>query len=49
MSAGAKRLAERQLGRKLRDDCRHCGEHITYTDDPEGVWAECGCDAGYLY
>ena len=28
--------------------CRRCGEEIEYTQDDDGLWAECGCDAGYV-
>jgi len=49
-SSKAKRRAERELGHKLPDECRRCREHVEYVDDgADGVWGECGCDAGYLY
>jgi len=34
--------------RELPEECPHCGEWITYYPDPDGVWAECDCSAGYL-
>ena len=33
---------------KRPESCPHCREAVTYYADPEGVWAECACDAGYL-
>ena len=32
----------------MRDECEHCGEWIEYVRDDGGLWAECGCDAGYV-
>lgn len=34
--------------RRLPEVCEHCGEWIEYIRDPDGVWAECACDAGYI-
>jgi hypothetical protein len=32
----------------LRENCGTCSDWMTYWLDPDGIWAECGCDAGYL-
>ena len=32
----------------LPENCDDCGDWITYWLDPEGIWSECACDAGYL-
>jgi hypothetical protein len=39
---------ERQARRQYPDECPRCGEWVEYVTDPDGIWAECGCDAGYL-
>ncbi len=30
------------------DECSHCFATVEYWDDPEGIWAECDCSAGYI-
>ena len=32
----------------LTADCSACLHPMTYWLDPEGIWAECACDGGYL-
>lgn len=32
----------------LPADCGECLHPMTYWLDPEGIWAECACDGGYL-
>jgi hypothetical protein len=30
------------------DECPNCWALVGYWDDPEGIWAECDCSAGYI-
>jgi len=32
----------------LPADCASCLHPVTYWLDPDGIWAECACDGGYL-
>ena len=32
----------------LPEDCGSCLQPVTYWHDPEGIWAECDCNGGYL-
>ena len=32
----------------LAADCSGCLHPMTYWLDPDGIWAECACDGGYL-
>ncbi len=36
------------MSRRLSEACECCGEYIEYVRDPDGIWAECACSAGYL-
>jgi len=30
------------------DTCPSCLDWVVYWLDPEGLWAECACDGGYI-
>ena len=41
----------RQLNRPPKghpDNCPDCLDWVVYWQDPEGIWAECACDGGYI-
>ena len=29
-------------------ECDHCHHQFTVYQDPDGIWVECACDAGYV-
>jgi hypothetical protein len=41
-------MADRTLSKYLDKVCEHCGEYFEVYRDPDGIWVECACSAGYL-
>lgn len=33
---------------RIPEECRRCGDWNVAYRDPDGVWVECACDAGYV-